>query len=80
MEMQQRQSHTQPGYDYQPVQQGAMEEREVQPVSRGDVNQSQMNHEQMGAGSPMAESTARTGKQRAGNGPGDETHPALRDD
>ena len=80
MEMQQRQSRTQPGHDYRPVQQGEMEEREVQPISRGDVNHSQMSHEQMDAGSPMAESAMRRGKQRAGNGPGDETHPALRND
>ena len=75
--MRQRQSRTQPGYDYQAVQQGEVEEGD----SRQDAMQRQ--YEQAALGSPTAESSSaavRRGEQRAVNGPGGETHPALRND
>lgn len=81
MEMRQRQSRGQPGYDYQPVQQGEFEEGEGQGPLQENVIQRRF--EQMGPGSPVAESSlaARSrGKQRAVRGPDEDTHPALRND
>lgn len=77
IEMRQRQSRAQPGYDYQPVQQGEMEEGEP----REDLIQ--RRYEQAALGSSREESSsaaARRGEHMASNVPGQETHPALRND
>lgn len=76
--MRQRQNRNQSGYDYQPVQQGEVEEEGPgEPVSR------RRYEGPMAAGSPRAESSSaavRRGKQKAVSVPDEETHPALMDD
>lgn len=78
----QQPNKSQPGYDYQPVQQGGVEEGEgQQQMSREDAMQ--RRYEQSGPSSPIGESSAaavRQGKQREGDGPNGETHPAFRND
>ena len=79
----QQQSRSQPGYDYQPVQQGEVEEGVGgQHLSREEAMQ--RRYEQSGPSSPITESSSaaavRQGKQREGNGPNGETHPAFRND
>ena len=81
MEMRQRQSRTQPGYGYQPVQQGEVEDGLGEQLSREEGIRGR--YEQTAPGSPIAESSSaavRRGNQRAVNGPDEEIHPALRDD
>lgn len=77
MEMRQQQSRTQPGYDYQPVQQGDVEE---QLSSEEGI---QGRYEPAAPGPLIAESSSaavRRGKQRGVSGPNQEIHPALRND
>lgn len=81
MEMRQRHSRVQPEHDYQPVQQGEVEDGQGEQLSREE--EIQRRYEQTAQGSPTVESSSaavRRGKQRAVNGPDEETHPALRDD
>lgn len=81
MEMRQRQSRTQTGYDYQPVQQGEVEEGEDSQPSQDDVNR--RRYEQTAPTSPVAESSSAArsrGKQRVVSGLDSEIHPALRND
>lgn len=81
MEMRQRQSRTQPGYDYQPVQQGEVDEGEDQRLPRGQGNRRQ--HEQTAPGTPTAESSSaavRRSNLSVVNGVNEEIHPALRND
>lgn len=81
MEMRQRQSRTQPGYDYQPVQQGEVDEGEDQRLPRGQGNRRQ--HEQTAPGTPTAESSSaavRRSNLSVVNRVNEEIHPALRND
>ena len=81
MEMRQRQSRAQPGYDYQPVQQGEMEDGRGEQMAPEEGMQRQ--YEQAAPRFPTGESSLaaqRRAKQRAVNVPDEDIHPALRDD
>ena len=82
MEMRQRQpTNQQPGYDYQPVQQGEVEDSPGEQVSREEGIR--RRYDQAAPVAPGVESSSgavRRGKQRAVSGPDEEIHPALRDD
>ncbi|CAD6591275.1 MAG: hypothetical protein ASARMPRED_005290 [Alectoria sarmentosa] len=83
MEMRQRQpTNQQPGYDYEPVQRGEVEEGPGEQVL-GEEGVLRRQYEQTAAVAPGVESSSsavRRGKQRAARGPDEEIHPALRDD
>ncbi len=81
MEMRQQQSRTQPGYDYQPVQQGEVEDGQGEQLSPEEGIQGR--YEPAASGPLIAESSSAAvmrGKQRAVSGPNQEIHPALRND
>ena len=81
MEMRQRQPTNQPGYDYEPVQQGEMEEGPGEQVSREEsVRRRYDQAAPVSLGLESSSSAVRRGKQRAASGPDEEIHPALRDD
>ena len=79
--MRQRQSRAQPGYDYQPVQQGETEDGRGEQMSREEGMQRRC--EQAAPGFLTGESSLaaeRRAKQRTVYVPDKDVHPALRDD
>ena len=78
----QQPNRSHPGYDYQPVQQGEVEEGQGQQQMSREVAMQRL-YEQSGPSLPIGASSGaavRQGKQREGGGPYGETHPAFRND
>ena len=81
MEMRQQQSRTQLGYDYQPVQQGDVEDGQGEQLSSEEGIQGRYEPASPGpliAGSSSA--PVRRGRQSAVSAPNQDVHPALRND